>query len=145
VVLPEAALVMPLVTLPFIAFCVMVGLQWSLKSKGTIGSVISTVGMVGVVAGIVGLCGWQAGIKMPVVGSALSVSTPLNALFSCIETAAAFRDQNVDGPGDLMVARISLTIGALVAGGVYFLIVMGIRTNMLKNFDRETRRLAGAR
>ncbi len=145
VILPESALVMPLVTLPFIAFCVMVGLQWSLKSKGTIGSVISTVGMVGVVAGIVGLCGWKAGTKITVLGPALSASTPLNALFSCVETAAAFRDQNIDGPGDLMVARTSLAIGALITGGVYFLIVMGIRTNMVKNFDRETRRLAGAR
>lgn len=145
VVLPESAAVLPLVTLPFIAFCVVVGLQWSLKSKGTIGSVIATVGMVGVVAGIVGLCGWQAGTNMTIVGPALSASTPLTALFSCVKTATAFADQSIDGPGDLIVARTSLAIGAVIAGGVYSLIVLGIRTNMVKNFDRETRRLAGAR
>ncbi|MBL8747007.1 MAG: ABC transporter permease subunit [Phycisphaerae bacterium] len=145
VILPEAAVVVPLVTLPFTAFCVVVGLQWSLKSKGTIGSVVATVGMVGIIAGIVGLCGWQAGASMSVVGPALSASTPLTALFSCVKTAAAFTDQNIDGPNDLIVARVSLSIGAVIAAVVYSLIVLGIRTNMVKNFDRETRRLAGAR
>ena len=60
IVLPEAGLVAGLVLIPFTAFCVMVGLNWSLKSKGTIGSVVATVGIVGVVGGIVGLCGWRA-------------------------------------------------------------------------------------
>ncbi len=50
-VLPEAGIVLAIVTLPFIAFCCMVGLMWSLKSKGSIGSVVATVGVVGVVAG----------------------------------------------------------------------------------------------
>lgn len=145
VVLPESAAVLPMVALPFVAFCIMVGLQWSLKSKGTIGSVVATVGMVGVVAGIVGLCGWQAGVKMSVIGPALSAATPLTALFSSIKTAAAFADQSIDGPTGLTVARISLAVGALLSGATYTLVVLGIRTNMVKTFDRETRRLAGIR
>lgn len=144
VILPEAALIMPLVTVPFVAFCVMVGLQWSLKSRGTIGSVIATVGAVGIVAGIVGLCGWKAGTNISVVGPAMSAATPLTALFSCIETARAFADTRIEGPSDLLIARLSLLVGALIASGIYTLIVLGIRTNMVKTFDRETRRLAGS-
>eukprot|EP00913_Durusdinium_trenchii_P005873 g5485.t1 len=54
-VLPETALIAPLVFIPFEAFCVMIGLHWSLKSKGAIASVIATVGVVGVVGGMIGL------------------------------------------------------------------------------------------
>ena len=61
VVLPEGAIAMPLVLGPFIAFCVMVGLYWSIKSKGTIGSVIGAVGFVVVLVGVLSLCGIPAG------------------------------------------------------------------------------------
>jgi ABC-type transport system involved in multi-copper enzyme maturation permease subunit len=58
VVLPEAGLVAALVAVPFVAFCAIIGLKWSLQSKGTLGSVVATVGVAGAIAGVVGLCGW---------------------------------------------------------------------------------------
>lgn len=143
VVLPEAAVIMPLVTIPFTAFCVMIGLQWSLKSKGTIGSVIATVGAVGVVGGIVGVCGWQAGTNIPILGPALSASTPLTALYTCVETARSMQNSRIENGAELVIARISLVIGAVLAGGAYTLVVLGVRTNMVKTFDVATRRLAG--
>lgn len=142
VVLPEGALIAPLIAAPFTAFCVMVGLQWSMKSKGAIGSVISTVGAVGVVAGIVGLCGWQAGANMPVVGPALSASTPLTALLGVFEPASAF-SRSVSSQEDLVTARISLVVGAAFAAAVYMLVVYGIRANLVRTFDMAVRRLAG--
>jgi ABC-type transport system involved in multi-copper enzyme maturation permease subunit len=145
VILPEAAVIIPLVSIPFTAFCVMVGLQWSLKSRGTIGSVVSTVAAVGIVAGIVGLCAWQSGMNLPVIGPALSAATPVTALLSTIDTAHAFADQRLTDAADLKVARSFLAAGALLAAVLYSLIVLGIRTTMVKTFDRETRRLAGAR
>ncbi len=143
-VLPEGALIAPLVAIPFTAFCVMVGLQWSMKSKGAIGSVVSTVGAVGVVAGIVGLCGWQAGTNMPVLGPALSASTPLTAILSVIQPAAAFAE-SVDSPQSLITARISLFVGAAFSAAIYLLIVSAIRSNMVKTFDMAVRRLAGTK
>lgn len=143
-VLPEGAVIAPLVAAPFIAFCVMIGLQWSMKSKGTIGSVISTVGAVGVVAGIVGLCGWQMGTKMPVIGPGLSASTPVTALLGIIEPASAFQGA-VRAAEDLATARVSLLVGSVLAAGIYLLVVYGIRANMVRTFDVAVRRLAGSR
>ena len=65
-ILPEGAIALPLMLAPFIAFCVMVGLQWSIKSKGTIGSVIAAVGVVVLIVGVISLCGMPAG-QEPVV------------------------------------------------------------------------------
>lgn len=145
VVLPEAAILVPLVTVPFIAFCVMVGLQWSLRSRGTIGSVVSTVGAVGVIAGIAGMCGWQAGQGVLIIGPALSTVTPITAVLSSVETADAFANTSIDSASALTTARVSLAVGAVITATAYTLIVMGIRANMVGTFHRATRALAGQR
>ena len=145
VVLPESAFIVPLVTVPFIAFCVMIGLQWSLKSRGTIGSVVATVGAVGVLAGIAGMCGWLAGESVPIIGPALAAVTPVTAMLACVETAGAFQEQSIRSQGDLTFARIMLSVGALLTAGAYALIVYGIRTSMVSGFAKATRALAGTR
>ncbi len=144
VVLPEAAVVFPVVTVAFVAFCVVVGLWRSLHSRGTIGSVIGTVGVVALIGGIAGLCAWQSGTVMAVVGPALSAATPLTALLSSIEPGRAFAE-SVESAEDFRTARIALIIGAFLAAGAYALIVAGTRTTMVRGFDRAVRELAGGR
>lgn len=138
VVLPEAGLVAAPVLFAFVAFCVMVGLQWSLKSRGTIGSVIATVGVVGVVGGTLGLCGWQSSASMQVLGPAFAAMTPVTIVYAAIDPASALA-------GDLGTARLSLAVGALISTAVYAGVVYGIRASMVRNFDFTVRRLAGIR
>lgn len=143
VVLPEAALLVPITAIPFIAFCVMVGLQWSLKTRGTISSVVFTVLVVGAVAGVVGLCGWQAALEIELVGPALASLNPLTYLLAAVDPVSAMRN-TVENQG-LLTARTTLAIGAALCVLGYTLIVLGIRTAMVKSFDMTTRRLAGNR
>src|SRR6185369_8663662 len=83
-VLPEAGIVLAIISIPFIAACCMAGVQKSTGSKGTIGSVVGTVAIVGVVAGVIGLCAFKAGTNIPTVGPAASALTPLTATYSSI-------------------------------------------------------------
>ena len=78
----DAALVM----LPFIAFCAIIGLQVSLKSKGTISAVIATVGLVGVVSGLVGLCAWKSGTDIAAVGPVMAGLSPGSVLFAAVQS-----------------------------------------------------------
>ncbi|MEO1128491.1 MAG: ABC transporter permease subunit [Planctomycetota bacterium] len=142
VILPEVGLMLPLVAIPFLAFCVMVGLQWSLKSRGTIGSVVSTVGVVGVITSIVGLCGWQAAQSIPVVGPALAALNPITLLWASVQPDDAFAD-SVSTLAELPQARFGMAVGAIGATGVYIGIVLGMRSSMTRTFDMTTRRLAG--
>ncbi|MBX3358727.1 MAG: ABC transporter permease subunit [Phycisphaeraceae bacterium] len=144
VVLPEAFLVVALVSVPFIAFCVMVGLQWSLKSKGSLSSVVATVGVVGVIAGIVGLCSWHAGQQVPLIGPALAALSPVTAVFAVVEPESALYVTLVAQSGP-STARGGLLIGALVAAALYCAIVYGIRANMVRTFDFTVRKLAGTK
>ncbi len=143
VVLPEAGLVVGLMGVPFLAFCVMVGMIYSLRNQGTISSVVKAVGTVGAVAGVVGLCGWQAGIDVPLVGPMLAALSPVSAAQAGVLPADAL-GKTVGGNG-LASARVALLLGAGAALGVYLLVVYALHSHMTKNFDRVMRQLAGAR
>lgn len=141
-VLPEAGLVFPIVAIPFIAFCVMIGLQWSLKSKGTLGAVVATVAVVGVVGAVVGGCGWQAAQSIPFLGPALAAMNPVTTLFALVDPATAFRGP-LDNNPDLVSVRTSLAIGAVAGLGIYVAIILALRASMVRTFDMTTRKLAG--
>ncbi|MEL7474294.1 MAG: ABC transporter permease subunit, partial [Planctomycetota bacterium] len=142
-VLPEAGLVASLVVLPFVAFCVMVGLQWSLKSKGMIGSIVGAGGVIAAVAGTVGLCGWHAGPEIQLLGPILSGLGPASLIYSTVEPVDGMfkmvSDQGVSP------ARLALAIGAACGGAAYAGIVWTIHKSMEKSFDVTVRKLAGTR
>lgn len=143
-VLEEGAIIAALVSVPFVSWCVMVGLQWSLKSKGTLASVVGTVGVVGVIAGIFGLCGFKSAQDLQHVGPALAAMSPITALFAIVNPGQAM-DKTVKAAAGLESARVSLAVGALIACGVYTAIVLGIHASMVRTFDATVRRLAGQR
>jgi ABC-type transport system involved in multi-copper enzyme maturation permease subunit len=143
-VLPEAPILAALVTIPFTAWCVMVGLQWSLKSKGTLASVAGTVGVVGVIAGIVGLCGLKSAEGISGLGPALGAISPATLLFAVINPASAMAE-TVSGGSGMEAARVSLAVGSVVAAGIYTAVVLGIHAGMVRTFDTTVRRLAGVR
>ena len=81
-ILPEGAIALPLALVSFTMFCVMIGLHWSIKSKGTISSVVSAVLVVGFFAGLVGLCGVPAGRNMAYVGVVITAANPVNLVWA---------------------------------------------------------------
>ena len=141
-VLPELALVLPVVLIPFLAFCIVIGLQWSLKSKGTISAVVGTVGVLGVSLVTAGVCGWNAARAVPVLGPALAAFTPFSATWPLVDPAAGFSGilQQVD---DLFGARLFLAVGGVASAAAYAGLVAAVRASMVRTFDVTTRRLAG--
>lgn len=145
VVMPEAILLAPLVVIPFVAFCVMIGLQWSLKSKGTIGSVVATVGVAGAISGVVGLCAWQAAPAINVVGPVLAALSPASLVHAITYPEFAMEDTVSNASTGLVSARVSLLIGAVIAAALYVGIIYAMHANMVRTFDMTVRRLAGTR
>lgn len=139
VVLPEAAIALPIVLVAFVAFCVMVGLHWSIKSKGSIASVIAAVGVVLAIGGVLGLCGYGAGRSIPFVGAVLCALSPLN-LLAALVAPAEFIPRSAE---DLAAGRTAIVVGALVSAAAYSAIVFGMHANMKRTFMMTVRRLAG--
>jgi hypothetical protein len=145
IVLPEAGLLAPLVLIPFMAFCVMIGLQWSLRSKGTLASVVGAVGVIGAVAGTIGLCAWSSGRGIAVIGPALAALSPASFLGAVTDPVEGLSETVQSGAGGLSSARVSLAVGAVAAAGIYFAIVSGLHASMVRNFDFTVRKLAGVK
>jgi hypothetical protein len=138
--LPEGALEYPLVMLAFTAFAVMVGLQWSIKSKGTIASAVGAVFATGVTALVLGLCGMAAGRSIPGVGAFMNALTPVNLLAAVITPEAVADDTLQQGLGTF---RVALAIGAVAAGALGAGVVWAMHSSMQKTFMFTVRKLAG--
>ncbi len=143
VILPESGLVAALVLVPFAALCVIIGMQWSLKSKGTIGSVMGAVGVIAIMAGVAGLCGWKAASEMPVVGPVIGALSPASTVYACLVPEDGLAKTFLE-EGEI-AARTGLALGGLISAAVFATIVYMIRASMIRTFDMTVRRLAGIR
>ena len=138
-VLPEAFAELALVLAGFVGFAVMVGLQWSIKSRGSIGAVVGAVGLLVVIAGAVGLCGAAGGKSIPVLGASLAALSPLN-----LAIAAVFPASSIPASlGDPVAARWGLAVGSLVAAGLWIGLVVAMHNHLKRTFMTTVRQLAG--
>lgn len=146
-ILPEGALALPVMFIPFVAFCVMVGLHWSIRSKGTIGSVIAAVAVVLAVAGVLGMCAYPAGKNASWLGGALAGFSPVNLVYALVYPAQAIPsalETGGGGSGGVVGGRVSLVVGAFLAAVVYSALVYAMYVNMKNSFMMTVRKLAGA-
>jgi len=143
-VLPEGALALPVMLIPFVAFCVMVGLHWSIRSKSTISSVIAAVAVVLAVAGVLGTCAVPAGDNASWLGGAMAAANPVNLVYALVHPADAIPSAlQTGGAGDTTGGRVSLVIGAFLAAIVYSALVYAMYVNMKNTFMMTVRKLAG--
>ncbi|MGD1916223.1 MAG: ABC transporter permease subunit [Phycisphaerales bacterium] len=144
VVLPEAGLLLALSAAPFMALCVMIGLHWSLKSKGAIASVVGAVIVAAIVAAVVGGCGFNAGRSIPAVGPALLGLSPFATGLALVEPVdAMYETVTTSGTNGLLTARVALLIGAASSAGIHLAAVWALHSQMVKRFDMTVRKLAG--
>lgn len=143
VVVPEAGILLLLIGVPFIALCVLIGLQLSVRSKGTIGSVMVAVGIVAAVAGTVGLCAWNAGSGLAVLGPVIAGASPASVAHAAIFPEDALAETITRH--DLAAARTALVIGVLIAAAAHVFVVYAMRAAMVRGFDMTVRKLAGVR
>jgi len=118
-------------------------LQWSLKSRGTLSSVVWTVGVVGIIAGIMGVCGWNAASGLEGLGAFLGALSPASLIYAVVNPMdAAGATVRSTGPTSL---RIWLFVGCIASAALHSAICYGIHTNMVRTFDMTVRKLAGGR
>lgn len=137
-----SGLALLLVFPPFVAFSVMLGLQWSIRSKGTIGSILAAVVIMLVIVGVLGMCGMASGQGIPYLGALISAASPFNLVAASLVPETAI-PETVRATGEGF--GWTLLLGGGLAGGVYVGIVLGMHASMKKSFMMTVRRLAGTR
>jgi len=135
----EAPLLLLLLLVPFVAVCVMVGMNWSLKARGVLGAVVPTVAIVGVMTLVLGVCGLGASRNITVIGPILNAFSPATGVLMVIDPW-----NNVDNFGGAEAeSRVLLLVAAALAAGGYCLVVWGMLQHMVSGFDHTVRRLSG--
>jgi ABC-type transport system involved in multi-copper enzyme maturation permease subunit len=137
--LPEAPLLAAGMLVPFVALCVTVGMNWSLKARSVMGAVVPSVGIMALVALVLGFCGWNAAGSIAVVGPIINAFSPATNLAMLIDPWSRVSDF-AQSP---TMGRVSLVFGVLIAGGGYSLLVYTMIVNMVRGFDHTVRQLSG--
>ena len=143
IVLPEIALLVPLSAIPFIALCAIIGLNVSLRSKGSLGAVTAAVAIVGAFAATLGICGLQSAASLSHAGPTIAGLTPGAMIYALVEPRTAM-DTTITEAG-LSTARTALAIGVVISLFASAGIIAAVRAAMIKTFDTSTRKLAGRR
>tara|TARA_B100000959_G_scaffold13689_1_gene13532 strand:- start:203 stop:2026 length:1824 start_codon:yes stop_codon:yes gene_type:complete len=143
VVIPLAlylpAMLTPFVVIPYIAFCATLGLLWSIRSKGSIGAIVSSVILVLVVTGGLGLCLIPSS-NMGIAGSIFASLSPINDVFATMMSVNTLPAVLSNG---VLSANISLGIASVAAGVIWSLVSFGLLRSMASSFVVTVRRLAG--
>lgn len=137
--LPEAAVILLAMLVPFVALCVMTGMGWSLKAKGVLSAIVPSVAVIALMTLVLGFCGYSAAEGLPIVGPAINAFSPATNVVMVInpwDHVAGFAENPALG-------RLSLAIAASVAVAGYSTIVYAMRLGMVKNFDQTVRKLSG--
>lgn len=138
--IPEAPILLAMMLVPFVALCVALGMNWSLRAKTVLGAVIPTVAIISVFAVISGFCGLAIVDEIPFVGPVINAFSPVTNLWMIIDpwrTVAEF-------PKYPMQSRIGLFIAAVFCAGAYVGVVYSIIIWMVRDFDQTVRKLSGA-
>lgn len=138
-VLPAAAFAFPLAFTGFMAFTVMTGLQWSVGSRGVIGSTIGALGVIVAIALALGLCGAASGSDIAFVGPVISCLSPINLALAAVsaETAVA---ATLRAPDSIF---ISFAVGGVIAFIGYAAITYAMLVAIRRSFMMTVRKLAG--
>ena len=133
------AILAPVVVIPYVSFCMTLGLMWSMRSKGTIGAIVASLLLVLIVTGGLGICMLPTG-NLGIVGSVFASLSPMNHVFvtmSSVQVLPAVLHNGVSA------ANISLAIASVVGGLGWSLISYSLMRSMIASFVPTVRRLAG--
>ncbi len=135
------AFTMPFLFVPFVAFCIAIGLMWSLRSKGSISAIVTTLTLVSIITFGLGLCVMP--LSSTVYASAFfNALSPISQLFTTMHGATTVPRILAHG---IDSANVGIAACSLVGGLLWTVICWGLLKSMTASFVMTVRRLAGQR
>ena len=135
----QAVVAFALVFVPFTAFCVMIGLMWSIRSRGSIGSVITGILIIGGLIVTLSLC------AVPVMNSS-GIFAPMAATISpanIILTGLKPSEWLPNALGENTISFTWLLVGGTLTAGCYATGAVLLHRQMTRTFMMTVRQLAG--
>ncbi|MCA9243159.1 MAG: ABC transporter permease subunit [Phycisphaerales bacterium] len=137
---PEAVVLTPLLILAFCSLSAMIGLQFSLASRKTVQAVMISTSIVLIGSGALFACAFALGGGGEMIRSIVYPFTPISAIQILIDHRSAFEDGMSSSGRAIAQVRITRTITALIALGLYIAITLTLYANMVRSFDMTVRK-----
>ena len=125
--------------LGFCGVTVVTSLTMSLKARRTVGAVIGTVAVVGATVVGAGAFGAVSADNIPFIGPVIAMASPYVASSVLIYPHQITGDLLIEAPS-FMQFRLSLVLSAVIAAGIYGLIVFSAYKSMVGTFDMIIRK-----
>ena len=133
------ALLFPVVVIPYIAFCMTLGVLWSMRSKGTVGAIITTLILVCIVTGGLSMC--LVPIRnIELLGAIFGSLSPISNVFATLTPAQTLPSVLQNG---YFAANTGMGFASIVSGVIWSLVCLGLLRSMSSSFVTTVRRLAG--
>lgn len=124
---------------PFTAFCVTVGLHWSLRLRRSVSAVLIATVLCVLVAGIIGLCAVPLGSGLPIVGAFALTICPITAIMVAIQDTQMLAGIEVSP----LQLQWLLLVGGVVSAVIWAGLTHVILRTTVRSFIVTMRRLAG--
>ena len=138
----QACLGFAIAFIPFIALCVMIGLMWSIRSKGTIGSMVIAILLIGTLLAIVTFMTVLVMDSAKTLGPMVAAFSPISMMLAAIDPAQNLDDamrQGHEAVGTLLL------IGSCIAATLYTLAAILLHRQMTRSFMMTVRQLSGTK
>ena len=138
----QACLGFAIAFIPFIALCVMIGLMWSIRSKGTIGSMVIAILLIGTLLAIVTFMTVLVMDSAKTLGPMVAAFSPISMMLAAIDPAQNLDDamrQGHEAVGTLLL------IGSCIAAALYTLAAVLLHRQMTRSFMMTVRQLSGTK
>jgi len=140
VVSPAQAIVLPVLLSIYAAIVCMIGLQMSLKSRGSVQAVIASIGIL-IVAGFgLTLCAAGATSVTAEIGTLMAPLTFVTAIFFALDPEGFIRNMSSRSSMGRVDIEAFLVIGTVLAAILYGAIVAGAYRSMIANLDMIIRK-----
>ncbi len=136
----EAAVAFTLMFTPFIGCCVMIGLLWSIRSRGTIGSIVAAVLIIGSLMGLLSLC--AVPIMQYQLGPMIAAISPVNLILAGLDPTG-WMPGALGGGGTLGSMGLWILGSGVFACGAYTFLAVLLHRHMSRTFMMTVRQLAG--
>jgi len=120
----------------------MIGLLWSIRSRGTIGSIVAAVLIIGTLTGLVSFCAVPVMNSTNIVGPLIAAASPVNLVMAGLDPTGWLPDALRSG-GDLGSMGLLMIGSGIVTAGAYTTLAVILHRHMSRTFMMTVRQLAG--
>jgi len=135
-----SALLLAVLLAVYAALTCMLGLHMSLKSRRSVQAVLASVGILVVAAFGFGLCAYGLARNLDYIAALMTPLTFVTAIYYVLNPEDLVRSVGSSTGLAINEVKVLLSVGTLLAAGLYSAIVAGAYRSMVANFDMIVRK-----